>query len=146
MIKNAVHPTFTFKPITFKEKSLSILIADSIGNPTTEKINSILESYKNNNRHLIGCFIKQNLIGIIGVQILPTQSTIRHISVLKTFRSQGIGKQLILYIVDHFALKKIIAETDDSAVEFYRTLGFNCEVFEGKYGKRYNCVINLNNS
>jgi len=135
--------TLTFKPVTFQEKNLSILIADSMGNPTTEKINQILESYKNNNQYLIGYFIEQNLIGILGVEILSTQANIRHISVLQNFRSQRIGKQLILYITKHFPLKTIIAETDEMAVDFYRTLGFNCEIFEGKYGKRYKCVCNL---
>lgn len=142
MIKDLVHSIFTFKLVDFNEKNLDSLIADSMGNPTTEKINQVLESYKNNNQYLIGCFIEQNLIGVIGVEILPSYATIRHISVLQNFRSQGIGQQLILHITKHFLLKTIIAETDEMAVDFYRLLGFNCEIFEGKYGKRYKCIIN----
>ncbi|QQV74763.1 hypothetical protein H6P87_00303 [Rickettsia tillamookensis] len=132
-----------FRPVNFTEKNLDTLIADSIGNPTTEKISQVLESYNNTKLHLIGCFIEENLIGIIGIEVLPMQAIIKHISVLKTFRSQGIGKQLILYIISHFALKRIIVETDDDAVDFYRALGFNCEIFEGKYNQRYNCTLHL---
>ena len=47
--------------VNFTEKNLSILITDSIGNPTTEKISQVLESYKNTKLHLIGCFIEENL-------------------------------------------------------------------------------------
>ncbi|WP_052458477.1 GNAT family N-acetyltransferase [Rickettsia asembonensis] len=138
-----MQPIFTFRVVNFTEKNLSILIADSIGNPTTEKISQVLESYKNTKLHLIGCFIEENLIGIIGIEVLSIQAIIRHISVLKTFRSQGIGKQLILYIISHFTLKKITAETDDSAVNFYRALGFNCKIFERKYNQRYNCSLHF---
>ncbi|HJD58756.1 MAG TPA: hypothetical protein LFV92_06320 [Rickettsia endosymbiont of Ceroptres masudai] len=61
-----MQPIFTFRVVNFTEKNLSILIADGIGNPTTEKISQVLESYKNTKLHLIGCFIEENLIGIIG--------------------------------------------------------------------------------
>ncbi|WP_256621216.1 hypothetical protein [Rickettsia sp. TH2014] len=38
-----MQPIFTFRVVNFTEKNLSNLIADSIGNPTTEKISQVLD-------------------------------------------------------------------------------------------------------
>jgi|GEM_PF-1591978 len=130
---------FSFKQIDYSHPALLEVIAPSIGNPTVEKIQQILNSYKNDNYYIIGCFIDDRLIAIIGIELISSKASINHISVLEEFRSQGIAKQLIQYVIEKFSLKEISAETDEESVGFYHNIGFICKSFKGNYGIRYEC-------
>ena len=116
------------------------VISESIGGITHANIEQVLEMYDQPNHVLIGAFDHQHLIGVIGLG-LENSITIKHISVIKERRMQGIGGRLVRYAIKQFPGKSIIAETDDEAVEFYKSLGFACEAFEGKYNIRYKCVL-----
>ncbi|MCX7123731.1 MAG: GNAT family N-acetyltransferase [Gammaproteobacteria bacterium] len=138
--------TLHFQEIEPTHTALAKVIQASIGNPTPEKIQSILRQYANHDQHLIGCFSGTLLIGVIGIQLTDTNAIIEHISVLKNFQARGIGKKLIQYVINHFNIDTIKAETDDDAVEFYQAQGFDCVAFEGKYGRRYTALLtNLHN-
>ena len=136
---------FSFKQIDYLHPVLSEVIAPSIGNPTVDKISQVLESYKSNNSYIIGCFIDDDkLIAIIGIEVGFSKAVIKHISVLKEFRSQGIAKQLIQYVIEKLSLKEISAETDEDSVGFYRSLGFVCKAFKGSYSIRHECRKSFN--
>lgn len=128
-----------FKPIDIAHPALPNVIAPSIGMVTEQKIQPILSEYNISNRHLIGAFSGDRLIGVIGVEMTDEICAIKHISVPDENRMQGIGKKLILYIAHHFPNKHLIAETDEDSVGFYRKCGFQCKSFESQYGKRYRC-------
>lgn len=133
--------TLTFKLVHSNDPTLTEVIAPSIGNPTSEKIASILESYNYKNHCLIGAIINDRLVGIIGIKLNKNTATIKHISVLEEFRKQGIARKLVQYVIDYFSLKELYAETDKDAVGFYRSLGFKCEEFSTEYGIRYKCYL-----
>jgi len=63
--------------------------------------------------------------------------------VVEEFRFQGIARKLIEYVINHFSLKTISAETDEESVRFYRSLGFICESFNSNYRIRYKCLLEL---
>jgi len=66
--------------------------------------------------------------------------------VLKKFQRQGIGSLLLDEINKHYECCKIIAETDEEAVDFYVKAGFICDSFNGPYDNlRYKCEFHLPN-
>lgn len=131
----------TFATINPSFISLPEVINDSIGLPTSEKIALVLQSYEEPNNHLIGAFIGSRLVAMIGFSYTEAKAIIRHISVIKIFQRQKIGKQLIEYIVKHFSLGGVSCETDEESVGFYKSLGFTCESLVGPYCARYLCVL-----
>ncbi|MCX7123063.1 MAG: GNAT family N-acetyltransferase [Gammaproteobacteria bacterium] len=133
--------TLYFQEIEPTHTALAEVIQASIGNPTPAKIQSILRQYANHDQHLIGCFSGTLLIGVIGIHLTGANAIIEHISVLKDFQARGVGKKLIQYVINHFNINTIKAETDDDAVGFYQAQGFDCVAFEGKYGRRYSAVL-----
>lgn len=130
-----------FKEIDLFIADLAEIIAPSIGNPTKEKVQNILENYQAEDHYLMGAIINDKLVGIIGIKLNKNTATIKHISVLEEFRKQGIARKLVQHLMDHFSLTIIKADTDKDAVEFYRSLGFKCEEFSTEYGIRYKCYL-----
>ncbi|WP_168464361.1 GNAT family N-acetyltransferase [Wolbachia endosymbiont of Ctenocephalides felis wCfeT] len=130
----------TIKKISPDNPTLPNVIQWSVGCPTYDKIRQVIESYQNANQHLIGAFDCEKLIGIVGIEKIAQQITIRHISVLPSYRKRGIGKAIINFVIRKFTMQQIVTETDDEAVDFYRKFGFVCYSFNGKYGNlRYRC-------
>jgi GNAT superfamily N-acetyltransferase len=134
---------YSLQKIATTHPDLPAVIATSIGLPTDEKTQQVLDAYRAENHSLMGCFVEGNLIGVIGVEQSETQVKIEHLSVVAKFQSRGVGKMLVESLM---AIAKVIfAETDDESVGFYRALGFDCQPFYGPYGKRYKCML-LNKS
>ncbi len=130
-----------FKEVLPTYPGLLNIITPSIGNPTPEKIQQVLTAYNKVDHHLMGSFIENKLIGVIGIIIKDDCGTIRHIAVCHDHRKKGIGKILIRNTLGHFLLKRLIAETDNEAVDFYKNCGFHCREFISQYGKRYECIL-----
>ena len=83
-----------------------------------------------------------------GMLVLHEGSTVPEIigiAVSKNQRHQGIGKQMIQKVMESEKLERIKAQTDDDAIGFYRSLGFNTEKVMKKYpdgiSVRYNCSM-----
>jgi len=127
----------TFKQVYHDDLDLIEVMLPNIGNPTLEKITSVLENYKHPNHHIIGSFDK--LVGMVGFEINNNTAKLKNISVLEEFRKRGIAKSLIQYVIEHFSLETVLAKTDKDAVGFYKHLSFKCTEVNGKYGTRYQC-------
>ncbi len=126
------------KKVLADDPKLSEVIKFSIGYPTEDKVLEIIKTYATYGNELTGAYLEGGLIGVVGFYCLE-KITIRHISVLPEFQRQGIGKLLLDNIKKRYAENKIIAETDEESVDFYKKLGFMCEPFTSKYGMRYLC-------
>lgn len=92
---------------------------------------------------IIVTFFNEHLVGIIGISIENKLVTINHLAILNVYRDNGIAKSLVYYVAKSFQSQKIIAETDDEAIGFYRALKFNCESFDWQYGRRYKCELDV---
>jgi GrpB-like predicted nucleotidyltransferase (UPF0157 family) len=126
--------------------ALQSLILGSIGNPTEEKLRSVLNGYNNENCFLLGCFYEKILIGIIGIkQEVDYKFIIKHISVCSEHRLHGIGQKLVAEVMARFRVNKLVAETDAESVSFYRAIGFDCQEFSGEHGQRYICTMSHDN-
>lgn len=136
---NLIEKNISFQTIMPSYSQLDTVISSSIGVPTPDKISHILKSYEAPNQFLIGAFSSQDLIAAIGFELMDDKIIIKHISVLDSFRKQGIGQLLITYLISLYPKANILAETDSESVSFYQKLGFDCTAIEGKYGIRYKC-------
>ncbi|HAT7869366.1 TPA: GNAT family N-acetyltransferase [Legionella pneumophila] len=129
------------KEISFSYPGLSHLLEPSVGCPTPEKMEQVLLSYTQSGQHLVGAFLKNDLVGVIGLHLEESFAIIRHIAVIEVYRNQGIGKNMLMYVLNHFLIQTLRAETDDEAYGFYQQCGFRCEAFINKHGKRYTCYL-----
>ena len=83
--------------------------------------------------------------GILVMKEDGSEAEILGIAVRKDQRKKGLGKEMIYQVMEAAGLKKITAQTDDDAIGFYRSSGFEAErvVIEYPDGStvRYNCVL-----
>ena len=138
-----MHINQSIKVIEPSHPMFPFVIKDSIGLPTPSKIKQVLQRYADPHWILLGAFVDQNLVGVIGVENKASNAIIKHLSVLEPFRRKGFGKALVLHIAKYFPINTIQTETDVEAVKFYKTLGFQCRSFKGEYGTRYLCSIDI---
>ncbi|MFM8490993.1 MAG: GNAT family N-acetyltransferase [Candidatus Methylopumilus sp.] len=132
------------KSVTLDDARLPSVIHGAIGNPSPEKVLEVIESYKNSDHSIIGAFISDILVGILGLCKTSKIITMRHISVPLQYQKQGIGTLLLEEVKKQYEGCKIMAETDEESVDFYAKSGFTCHEFKGPYGNlRYECEFNL---
>lgn len=132
------------KSVSIDDARLPSVVYGAIGNPSPEKVLDVIESYKNVDHSIIGAFIGDILVGILGIHKTSDVVTIRHISVPLQYQRQGIGTLLLEEVKKKYKGCKIMAETDAESVDFYAKLGFTCHAFNGPYGNlRYKCEFNI---
>jgi inorganic pyrophosphatase len=127
-------------PINYNSSDLFVVYGDVIYDPTNEHIQEELAQYNGNDKILYGYFVKNKLIGIIGINKLNDYIEILHLGVHPDYRSKGIGTQLIDYVKKMG--KTIKLETDGDAVIFYKNYGFTTvEFHDERYPQvtRYKC-------
>jgi ribosomal protein S18 acetylase RimI-like enzyme len=98
-------------------------------------------------RKLFGLNMGNALLGCIGVEFLDTdRCEIRHIAVMPMHRGESIGHKMIEFIINHYSVSCISAETDRDAVLFYKKIGFEITSLGEKYPgvERFGCVMETN--
>ena len=84
-------------------------------------------------------------IGILVLQATNIGAEIMGIAISNHLRNRGIGRHMILWVMEHEGLQSIKAQTDDDAIGFYRNCGFHDErmIVEYPDGKavRYDCTL-----
>lgn len=83
-------------------------------------------------------------VGCIGLFLPgPGEAVVGHIAVAPTHRLRGIGRSLVDDAVRRFRLVSVTAETDATAVLFYRRCGFETrslgELYPGV--ERFRCML-----
>ena len=126
------------------DKSVYSLLAPSVFNPTSARLLSRAEKYQADDKTKAYAYADNGEYkGIIVFKIKEQTAEIPDIAVKPEYQGNGIGSRLIDYIFSKFAVSKIIAETDDEAIGFYKKYGFT--VIDTRveiYTKRYTCVKN----
>lgn len=115
--------------------------------PTEEKLKSLADTYESDpNIYVFSCVDNSCMIGVVVFQRLTASAfEIVSIAVAPAFRGQGIGSKLISFAGNTLACDEIRAETDDDAVGFYRSYGFDVVSLGEKYPGviRYLCTLKL---
>ena len=125
-------------------KSVYSLLAPSVFNPTPERLLTRAKKYQADNKTSVFAYSENGEYkGIIILKIEDNTAEILDIAVKSEYQGKGIGSMLIDYIFTRFAVSKIIAETDDDAIGFYKKYGFTVGDITVKFdAKRYTCVKN----
>ena len=123
------------------------LLATAVGNPTPEKIEQLLDDYYASDDHTIFVATQSGkIIGVIGIDCTDKpHGFITHITVSPDMRKQDVGRHLINHTTAILELSDIRAETDQDAVGFYRSCGFETEEIESQYSgvRRFRCVKSI---
>ncbi|RII35481.1 N-acetyltransferase [Clostridium chromiireducens] len=129
-----------------KNKQLLSVLAESVYNPTEDRLNNRADKYiSNQNTVVFSLKNNETYKGIIVLNLSNIKEIIiLDIAVLNSIQKSGIGSSLINHCINIFEPNEIIAETDDDAVGFYKKFGFNIQSLGNKYGvgiKRYKCTF-----
>ncbi len=74
-----------------------------------------------------GYIVKEQLVGVMGIQNLKEVTLIRHAYIKTHFRKKGIGRQLLSFLKKRAAHPILIGTWKDAvwAIKFYENNGFN---------------------
>lgn len=120
------------------------LLANSVYDPTPERLSARAASYMAGSDVLVyGAWQDTVPIGIAVLRNAPQETELLSIAVAAPARGTGVGHRLIAHVRDALPTRRILAETDDDAVGFYRACGFQVESLGEKYPGvvRYRCVL-----
>lgn len=135
-IKNRLH-----------EPAIQSVLALSQYQPTPKKVALRAAAYQADpDVFAFACFDQNKPIGTIVLKNRGAQSfEILGIAVNPDNRKQGVGSKLITYVAKSLHCTQITAETDDDAVGFYRSYGFEIKSLGEKYPGtiRYLCILKL---
>jgi len=112
---------------------------------STAGVNRFLDAYEASETHFISVLPEEQPNAVIAYTWDDQVVEILDIAVDPDQRRQGLGSLLIERTIARHRPAKVIAETDDDAVGFYRKLGFDCAPFESKWGNtRYKMCHDCN--
>ncbi|MBA8667303.1 GNAT family N-acetyltransferase [Holosporaceae bacterium 'Namur'] len=109
-----------------------------------EKVQDIINYYLHtDSTDLLGIEKNNELIGLLGIELMLNKGIIKHISILPDFQKEGIGTKVIKTLPIKYDLNIIEAETDNESVSFYQNLGFMTQLIENNSYSipRYLCVL-----
>ena len=103
--------------------------------PDPESVDKTVEFYgQAPERELYGYESEGDLIGLIGFSADAEGTlTIHHLAVHPECRGAGYGRGQILELIQLQKPRVIVAETDEDAVDFYRSIGFTISSLGEKY-------------
>lgn len=108
-----------------------------------EQLSQVISTYESDTVYeLYGMVSEEEIVGIVGcTQQEEGTVVIRHLAVKPECRGAGFGRGLILELIQKLEPTTLIAETDEEAVEFYRSIGFIIESLGEKYPgvERFRC-------
>ncbi|MDF2645335.1 MAG: family N-acetyltransferase [Paenibacillus sp.] len=115
--------------------------------PDPEALQPVIERYENDaNLWLFGYESEGILVGIIGFELSDNQEmTITHLAVEPESRGVGFGRGIILEIIEDMHPVRIVTETDEESVQFYRNIGFVIRSLGEKYPgvERFLCTYEV---
>ncbi|MFC4776410.1 GNAT family N-acetyltransferase [Paenibacillus sp. GCM10023252] len=112
--------------------------------PEPESLKRAIDLYKPNGQHkLLGYESEGEIIGLIGYHVVSEGCIkIDHIAVTPAERNKGYGRGLILELLALEQPAVLVAETDEDAVDFYRSSRFTVvslgETYPGT--ERFRCT------
>lgn len=127
------------------EEAFSIY-ASCMYHPTFDDYVAQMEEYFSDPS--VKIFVCENAGEKAGILVLKedgSEAEILGIAVKENQRKKGLGKDMVFQVMEAEGLKRITAQTDDDAIEFYRRSGFEAEKVVIEYpdgaAVRYNCVL-----
>ena len=109
-------------------------------------LDEALAHYRSDEWQFVGWQHGDEILACAGAEKHDVETVrIRSIAVVPTWRGRGLARALIDALAERTGAARVVAETDDDAVGFYRRCGFTVNDAPPKFGRpRYWCVRNLN--
>jgi N-acetylglutamate synthase-like GNAT family acetyltransferase len=107
-----------------------------------EALDVVRTRYATGEWMFLGLEEDEDIVACAGAERLDDRTIgIRSIAVDPSWRHLGMGRTLLGALGEQLDAERIVAETDDDAVEFYRRCGFTVTDTTPKFGRaRYWCV------
>lgn len=81
--------------------------------------------YEETGWRLFAVFEEREIVAVAGLKLdRPSEHELMHLAVKKEMRSRGIGKKIVDTLAGVFRLSDLLVWTDDEAVGFYKSIGF----------------------
>ncbi|SDO10663.1 Acetyltransferase (GNAT) domain-containing protein [Paenibacillus sp. yr247] len=129
-----------------RESNIQELLSYSVF-PDPDELEQTISLYENDSSMwLYGYESEGVLVGIIGFRINDAQEmTITHLAVGPESRGVGFGRGIILEIIEEMHPVRIVTETDEETVQFYRNIGFVIRSLGEKYPgvERFLCTYEV---
>lgn len=112
--------------------------------PDPDRIRGTVKQYaEEDSMEIYGIQFEDEIVAVIGFRLDDQGNNIEitNISVDPEYRGLGYGRGQILELIALYKPKRIIAETDEEAVDFYRNIGFTVSGLGEKYPgvERFRC-------
>jgi ribosomal protein S18 acetylase RimI-like enzyme len=107
-----------------------------------EALEDARDHYDSGEWLFIGWQEGDEILAVAGAEQHPNATIgINSIAVALEWRNRGLGRALIDELAERMGADQVVAETDDEAVDFYRSCGFTINDKAPKFGhRRYWCV------
>jgi ribosomal protein S18 acetylase RimI-like enzyme len=112
--------------------------------PDPVSLDQAVSLYRDDEFKLLGYESEGDIIGLIGFAFTDSYTIeIKHIAVVLEERGKGYGRGVLLELLELESPRFVVAETDEEAVEFYRSNGFMIESIGEKYPgvERFKCTF-----
>lgn len=109
-------------------------------------VDQLLKKYDDPNVQMAGIENEGALIGLAGYKLDQNQVLqIIHMIVHPSMRGLGYGRGLLLELIHLHEPVKIVVETDEEAVEFFRNIGFEIISLgiNATGAERYKCIYDV---
>lgn len=126
------------------QKEIFNLLAECMYTDERRVIQEYEQYINDGTRILLGRIENHELVGLIGILNTSNEEIeIKHIAIKSGNRKRGLGKKLIQEYIRENQIRRVEAETDKDAVDFYRRLGFNITSLGQKYPgvERFQCSL-----
>ena len=131
---------------TLMEPDALAVLALSVYEPTEEKMKKRAAAHqKDSGVSAYGCWMNGRLTGLVILRSQADGMEILSIGVLPKARGHGVASALLDHAREVMHPRKLVAETDDDAVGFYRRYGFDIQSLGEKYPGivRHRCTFAL---
>jgi ribosomal protein S18 acetylase RimI-like enzyme len=129
-----------------EEPQIQELLSYSIF-PDPEQLDRAIAVYKADEAtHLYVYESEERYVGIIGYRLDEHKVMhLLHLAVEPESRGVGFGRGILLETIAEFQPARIVTETDEEAVEFYRNVGFVINSLGEKYPgvERFQCTYEV---
>ena len=120
--------------------------ASCMYHPTYRDYRALMEDLLNDpSAKVYVCEERGRKTGMMALKLSGNSAEILGIAVSDRARRRGIGKQLILHVMESENLESLRAQTDEDSIGFYRRCGFseNRTIIEYPDGSavRYHCIL-----
>jgi GNAT superfamily N-acetyltransferase len=121
------------------EPGMRALLADAHGSP--DCVEAAVGRYRAGDWILVGWEEAAGVVACAGVERDGSEIVLHSVGVSAERRGRGVGRALVDALADVATASRLVAETDDDAVGFYRSCGFAVEPAAPRDGRaRFRCT------